>query len=104
MLVFLQIWQVVLTTILPLYVVYILHDGVDKLGIIVAVATFVSYFFRIVFGIMSDKYKIVKPFVVMGYVILAVTKPLLAFATTWQDVALLKGLERIVKAVRSAKR
>ena len=90
------------TTILPLYVVYILHDGVDKLGIIVAVATFVSYFFRIIFGIISDKYKIIKPFVVIGYVISAITKPLLAFATTWQSVAVLRGLERIGKAVRSA--
>jgi len=90
------------TTILPLYVVYILHDGVDKLGIIVAVATFVSYFFRIVFGIISDKYKIVKPFVVIGYVTSAVTKPLLAFAITWQSVAILRGVERIGKAVRSA--
>jgi len=90
------------TTILPLYIVYILHNGVDKLGIIVAIATFVSYFFRIVFGIISDKYKIVKPFVVIGYVISAITKPLLAFATTWQSVALLRGFERIGKAIRSA--
>jgi len=90
------------TTILPLYVVYILHYGVDKLGIIIAIATFVSYFFRIVFGIISDKYKIVKPFVVIGYVISAITKPLLAFATAWQSVAILRGLERIGKAIRSA--
>jgi len=57
------------TTILPLYVVYILNDGVDKLGIIIAVATFISYFFRIVFGYLSDKYQVVKPFVVSGYVV-----------------------------------
>jgi MFS family permease len=90
------------TTILPLYVVYILNDGVDKLGIIIAVATFVSYFFRIIFGIISDRYKIVKPFVVIGYLISAVTKPLLAFASSWKSVALLRGLERIGKAVRAA--
>jgi len=30
------------TTLLPLYVVYILNEGVDKLGIIIAVASFVS--------------------------------------------------------------
>ena len=90
------------TTILPLYIVYILHDGVDKLGIIIAVATFISYFFRIIFGIMSDKYQVVKPFVVTGYVVSAITKPLLAFAYTWQSAALLRGLERMGKAIRSA--
>ena len=90
------------TTILPLYVVYILKDGVDKLGVIIAVATFVSYFFRIIFGIMSDKYQLVKPFVVWGYLISAVTKPLLAFASSWQGVAVLRGIERMGKAIRSA--
>ena len=90
------------TTILPLYVVFILKDGVDKLGIIIAVTTFVSYFFRIIFGIMSDKYQVVKSFVVAGYIISAFTKPMLAFANTWQSVAALRGVERVGKAVRSA--
>jgi len=83
-------------------VVYILNDGVDKLGIIIAVATFISYFFRIVFGYLSDKYQVVKPFVVSGYVISAITKPLLAFVNSWQGVAALRGAERIGKAIRSA--
>ncbi len=90
------------TTILPLYVVYILKDGIDKLGIIIAVATFISYFFRVIFGILSDRYQVVKPFVVTGYVISAITKPLLAFASTWQSVAVLRGVERMGKAIRSA--
>ena len=90
------------TTILPLYVVYILKDGIDKLGIIIAVASFISYFFRVIFGILSDRYQVVKPFVVTGYVISALTKPLLAFASTWQSVAVLRGIERMGKAIRSA--
>ncbi|HFU74712.1 MAG TPA: MFS transporter [Arcobacter sp.] len=91
-----------ITTLLPIFVVYVLHEGVDKLGIIIAIATFVSYIFRIVFGYLSDKYKIVKPFVVTGYFISAITKPLLAFSTTYMSVALLRGVERMGKAVRSA--
>jgi MFS family permease len=47
------------TSILPLFVVYVLHEGVDKLGFIVGIATFVSYGFRFVFGYLSDRYKIV---------------------------------------------
>ena len=68
----------IITTLLSIFVVYVLHEGVDKLGVIIAIATFVSYIFRIVFGYLSDKYKIVKPFVVTGYFISAITKPLLA--------------------------
>lgn len=90
------------TTLLPIFIVYVLHEGVDKLGIVIAIATFVSYIFRIVFGYLSDKYKIVKPFVVTGYFISAITKPLLAFSSTYMNVALLRGVERMGKAIRSA--
>lgn len=91
-----------ITTLLPVFVVYVLHEGVDKLGIIIAIATFVSYAFRILFGYLSDRYQIVKPFVVTGYFISAVSKPLLAFSHTYVSVALLRGVERMGKAIRSA--
>ena len=90
------------TTILPIYIVYILHEGVDKLGFIVAITTFVSYAFRMLFGYLSDRYRIVKPFVVAGYAISAVTKPLLYFASSWGSIGALRGVERIGKAIRAA--
>jgi len=90
------------TTILPIYIVYILGQGVDKLGYVIAIATFVSYAFRFVFGYLSDKYKQVKLFLVIGYFISAITKPLLYFTHSWQSVASLRALERMGKAVRSA--
>ncbi len=91
-----------ITPILPLFIVYILNEGIDKLGFVVAIATFVSYAFRILFGYLSDRYKIVKPFVVTGYLVSSLTKPLLYFANTWQQIATLRGIERMGKAVRSA--
>ena len=90
------------TTLLPIFVVYVLDESVNKLGYIIALATFVSYALRIVFGYLSDKYQIVKPFVVGGYFISAVTKPLLAFSGSYTSVALLRALERTGKAVRAA--
>lgn len=90
------------TAILPIYIVYTLDEGVDKLGYVIAVATFVSYAFRILFGYLSDRLQIVKPFVVAGYLISAITKPMLAFAHSWQSIALLRGAERMGKAIRSA--
>ncbi len=90
------------TSILPLFIVYSLQEGVDKLGFIVAIATFISYAFRILFGYLSDRLGIVKPFVVTGYLLSAITKPLLYFSTNWQSVAALRGVERVGKAIRSA--
>ncbi len=90
------------TILLPIFVVYILNEGVDMLGVIIAIATFASYIFRILFGYLSDKYQIVKPFVVSGYLISAITKPLLGFSETFSSVAFLRASERLGKAVRSA--
>ncbi|BCD61004.1 MULTISPECIES: MFS transporter [unclassified Nitratiruptor] len=88
--------------ILPIFVVVILHEGVDKLGIIVAVATFVSYALRLLSGYISDRYGIVKPLVVSGYALSALSKPLIGFSHSYKSVAALKGLERLGKALRSA--
>lgn len=88
--------------VLPIYIVYILHDGVDKLGVVVAIATFVSYTFRVLFGYLSDKFHIIKPFVVFGYIISALTKPLFAFSSSYLSIAALQSTERMGKAIRSA--
>lgn len=90
--------------ILPLYLIFILGESEDKLGIVVGVSTFVSYFFRILFGYLSDRLERQKPFLIAGYTISAITKPLFAFSSGWVSVAILKSLERLGKAVRTAPR
>ncbi|WP_236579146.1 MFS transporter [Hydrogenimonas urashimensis] len=88
--------------ILPIFVVAALHEGVDKLGIIVAVATFVSYALRLVSGYISDRFGIVKPLVVGGYALSAISKPMIGMTHGYKSVASLKALERLGKALRSA--
>ena len=88
--------------ILPIFVVTVLHEGYDKLGFIVAVATFISYALRLLSGYISDRYGVVKPLVVSGYLLSAVSKPLIAFSQSYKSVALLRGVERLGKGVRSA--
>jgi len=94
----------VITSTLPIFVVYVLKEDVEKLGIIVAVATFVSYALRVLFGYISDRYGVVKPLVILGYGISAFSKPLFYFASSWKEVALLRSMDRLGKAVRSAPR
>ncbi len=88
--------------ILPIYVVTILHEGMDKLGIIVAIATFFSYTLRIVSGYIADRFHIVKPLVVAGYGVSAISKPLIGFTHSYKGVAFLKTFERVGKGLRSA--
>jgi len=91
-----------ITTTFPLFLVYVLKNGVDKLGIVIGIATFVSYFFRVIFGYISDRYGIRKPLAVSGYIISAISKPLFYFATSWQHIAVFRSLDRFAKALRSA--
>jgi len=88
--------------ILPVFVVTVLHEGMDKLGVIVALATFVSYALRLVSGYVADRYGIVKPLVVGGYVLSAISKPLLGLTQGWQSIAALRSIERFGKGMRSA--
>jgi len=88
--------------LLPIFVVSVLHAGMDKLGVIVALATFVSYALRIVSGYLSDRYGVVKPLVAAGYALSAVAKPLVGTAQGWQGVAAFRAMERLGKGLRSA--
>ncbi|MCF6310799.1 MAG: hypothetical protein L3J19_10100 [Sulfurimonas sp.] len=56
----------------------------------------------LLFGYISDKYQIVKPFYIFGCFISAITQPLLAFSTTFLSVSLLRGVDRMGKAIRSS--
>jgi len=88
--------------LIPILVVYLLKNDVQTLGYIVAIATFVSYFLRLFFGYLGDKFQITKPLVVTGYLISAITKPLFYFVSSWPQVAVIQSTERMGKAIRSA--
>jgi MFS family permease len=90
------------TPILPIFILVVLHQGADKVGLMVAVATFVSYAIRLFSGYLSDRYDIVKPLVVSGYVLSAISKPLFGLVHSWQGVTTLASLERLGKGIRSA--
>jgi MFS family permease len=87
---------------IPVYVVVVLNQGVDKLGIVVAVTTFVSFFLRWLGGWLSDHYGRSKPFLILGYGLSGLVKPLFGFAGSWQMVATISASERLGKALRAA--
>jgi len=91
-----------ISPILPIFVVLILHEGMDKLGMIVAISTFVSYALRLFSGYISDRYGIVKPLVMGGYALSALSKPLIGLTHGYQSIAGLQALERLGKGLRSA--
>lgn len=87
--------------ILPIFVVTVLHEGMDKLGLIIAIATFVSYALRLVSGYISDRLGIIKPLVVGRYTLPTLSKPLMGFTQEYKGVATIKAIERLEKGLRS---
>ena len=94
----------IITPILPIFVIEYLHAGYSELGVIIAISTFITYIVRLFSGYISDRFQIVKPLVVGGYLISGLSKSLFYFVTSWGGVAFFQSLERFGKGVREAPR
>ena len=88
--------------LLPFFIVIVLDQGVDKLGIVLAVTTLVSYLLRFIGGIASDRMDSNKQFLIVGYGLSAIAKPILGLTESWIGVAGVRSGERLGKAIRSA--
>jgi MFS family permease len=59
---------------------------------------------RIVSGQISDRFRVRKPLVLAGYGLSTIVRPLVAFATTWPHVLLVRLADRVGKGIRGAPR
>ncbi|MGB9637137.1 MAG: MFS transporter, partial [Thermoplasmata archaeon] len=74
------------------------------IGVIEGVAESISSFLKLAFGIYSDKLRKKKAFVISGYSISNLVKPLLALATSPMHVLAIKVTDRIGKGIRTTPR
>jgi len=84
--------------------VTVLGTGVYAVGIVEGAAETTASFLKVVSGYWSDKIGRRKPFVLFGYSLSAITKPLFAFANIWYFVLFIRVIERIGKGIRTAPR
>ncbi|WP_343560057.1 MFS transporter [Kiloniella sp. b19] len=99
---FTDLASAMINPVVPLFLVIVLQEGVDKVGLILAITSMISYGLRFVCGALSDRFDSSKPLLITGYGLSALTKPLLAFVGGWQGVALVRSAERLGKALRAA--
>ena len=90
--------------LIPLFMVTVLGTGVYAVGIVEGAAETTASFLKVVSGYWSDKIGRRKPFVLFGYSMSAITKPLFAFANIWSFVLFIRVIERIGKGIRTAPR
>lgn len=93
----------IILPILPLFIKE-LGGGGMAVGIISGVSDSVSSLFMLFAGYWSDRADRRRGFILIGYLISAIAKLLLAFASIWPQVLLLRTIERLGKGVRSAPR
>ncbi|HKK14094.1 MAG TPA: MFS transporter [Gammaproteobacteria bacterium] len=90
--------------LVPLYLTAVLGAGPRALGVIEGIAEAVGSLFKLVSGVLSDRTRSTKPWVVTGYGAAAAARPLLALAGTWPVVLVLRFVDRLGKGVRTAPR
>lgn len=89
--------------VLPAFLVS-LGAGPAQLGLIEGIAESVASFAKLFSGYFTDRIERRKPLVVSGYFVANAVKPLLAMATSWWQVLLIRFTDRLAKGARGAPR
>ena len=90
--------------LIPLYLFGVLGTGASVVGVVEGAAETTASVVKMLSGYWSDRLRSRKPFVLIGYSLSAISKPLFALAGSWPLVLVIRMLERVGKGVRSAPR
>ena len=90
--------------LMPMYLASVLMAGPKTLGIIEGIAEASSSIFKLVSGVIVDRTKKAKPWIVLGYTLAGVGRPLIAFANSWLWVLAIRFTDRMGKGLRSSPR
>lgn len=90
--------------LLPAFLALTLGASPFAIGLIEGFAESVASLLKLFSGYLSDKFGTRKLPVFMGYSLAAVTRPLLAFVTSWPQVLFVRMSDRVGKGIRGAPR
>jgi MFS family permease len=90
--------------LVPLYLASVLMAGPRALGIIEGVAEAAASLLKLFSGVVVDRTRRAKPWVVAGYGLAGFARPLIALATAWPGVLALRFADRVGKGLRSSPR
>lgn len=90
--------------VLPIYLTQVLKSNGSVVGIIEGVATATQNIIQGFSGWLSDKLQKRKPIAVAGYILAALSKPLIGAAASWEGVLGARFLDRLGSGTRSAPR
>jgi MFS family permease len=90
--------------LVPLYLASVLMAGPKALGLIEGIAEATGSLLKLFSGVVADRFGTTKGWVVGGYSLAAVARPLLALAASWPVVLALRFADRVGKGLRTSPR
>jgi MFS family permease len=90
--------------LLPVFLTAVLGAGPAALGVIEGIAEATASLLKLYSGYLSDRVKRRKGWIIAGYSISNVMRPLIAFSTSWLHVLTLRFLDRVGKGLRTSPR
>lgn len=90
--------------LIPLYLTSVLGASAYVVGIVEGAAETTASLLKVLSGYWSDKIKKRKPFVLLGYGLSSLAKPLFALVNTWPFVLAVRVTDRVGKGLRDAPR
>jgi MFS family permease len=90
--------------LMPLYLTRVLGGTALSIGIIEGAAEALNSVLKIVSGRLANRWRARKPLMIAGYAVSSAVRPLVALATTWPHVLLVRLADRVGKGVRGAPR
>ncbi len=90
--------------LLPLFLSRVLGTGAFALGVIEGVAECTAALVKVGSGVWTDRVRRRRPFLLAGYGLAGLTRPLIGLATGWPFVLFMRFLDRMGKGLRTSPR
>jgi len=90
--------------LLPVFLTSVLGAGPAALGVIEGIAESTASFLKLYSGYLSDRVRRRKGWIVAGYTISNIIRPLIALAGSWVQVLVLRFSDRVGKGLRTSPR
>jgi MFS family permease len=90
--------------LLPAFLTSVLGAGPAALGVIEGIAESTASLLKLYSGYVSDRVKKRKGWIVTGYTLSNIIRPLIAFSTSWLHVLALRVSDRVGKGLRTSPR
>ncbi len=90
--------------LIPLYLSSVLMAGPRALGIIEGIAEATASMLKLFSGVIVDRARRAKPWIVFGYLLAGIGRPLIAFARSWPWLLAIRFGDRIGKGLRTSPR